>query len=310
MSPIPASLSAASFAPLSTSAFSAKVALACEVARLRCSSSYSLAFAWQGAIQRNALEAGRRTALEGGDLASPLIDGAEESCEGVRRAFEFGYWKHHPGLDPARFFDVIADGRFVEISSLRVAGGDGVLSLHESDVTPFFRTARSLDLTSYDAWANDPCPEGGRPVLYRYEPFDDDDSMIECDAEGIARYVPGYLTPPPPPHYGMLVIDPDTHPSYGELVIGEPNQELEQLAALGRLEPLVRSLLAAHAPTPADKDAARARAAAINERVNVSFLSESGYCSRCWTDATPSLLERKPDDSITGCPTCQRSWCD
>lgn len=303
-----------SFQPLSGSAFSARAALACEVAFYCSQWKHPSAKVWMGNIDSLIREAGRRTAVEGGDLHSPLIDVAAQACEGIRRLFDFSYWTHAPALEPSTYFDVQVDGRFVQIVSLKVAGGDGVIELHERHVAAFFERARLLEADSYAAWADDPYPTGGRPVMYREPAFtyaprlDNEPAALRTTYGG--RPSGAQVARHPSPHVGMLVIDPDAHPSKGSLILGAPSQELRQLSALTRLEPLAKNLLAANAPTAAARDAARQRAAAINARVKLSFLPPSGYCSQCDSDFTLLLLERAADSPITGCPCCWRSWCD
>jgi hypothetical protein len=302
------------FRPLSGSAFSARAALACEVAFYCSQWKHPWVKVWMGNIDALTREAGRRTAAEGGDLQSPLVDVAAQACEGIRRLFEFSYWSHAPSLDPATYFDVLVDGRFIQIASLKVAGGDGLLRLHERHLPGFFERIRTLEVDSYEAWAFDPCPGGGRPVMYREPAFEGEPSIHDDAAAPRAAYgdrTGGHLLSRcPSSHEGMLVLDPDTHPSDGSLILGDPSQELRQLAALARVEQLATNLLAANAPTQADREAAEQRAATINARVTLSFMPPSGYCSTCGFDVTLQLLERGADQPITGCPCCWRSWCD
>lgn len=198
--------------------------------------------------------------------------------------------------DPDTYFTVQANGPWVQIKSLGVAGGKGEVSLHESHVGEFFHCARTGSISDYESWAFDPYPVGGSTMLMRmcslYDDYKDRSSPAPADEEGI------------------LFIDPDTHPSDGRLYFGDRTQELEQLRALCRLEDSIVALLAAAKPRQADKQAAAERAARIAKLAGISFMPSDGFCSFCDADVTHALAGIAPGASITGCPVCGHTWCD
>lgn len=299
-----ASLQMRSIMPLTDSAFSAKVALACEVARLISELGQARVSLFLSRVSELAWDAGRKAAMEGDDLASPLVDLAVAGCAGVRRVFELAYWSHATSTNPSTFFELASEGQWVRIASKGVAGAGGQVRLHSSHVRQFFARAEDLNLTSYYSWAVDPCPAGGLMVLYRNHRLAPDgvfdyDERDCLDAE-----------PKPGPKEGMLVINPDTHPSSGSICFGDPSQELVQLGALIRLKAQVRTLLSDSSPSPQDRAAVAARAAQIARRVRQCFMDSSGYCSWCRSDVTLALASRGQDDAITGCPCCGHTWCD
>ena len=296
--------------PGSCSAFDAKVALACEVARLRCIGRYPLVTLWDGQVEELALAAGKKAALEGIDLKSPLVDLADTGCAGVRRIYELAYWEHTPAIDAGLYFDLAVDGPWVRITSKGVAKGDGEVTLHRSFVRNFFSRAADWSVASYESWALNPYLVGGTTALYRYDLIDDDDSMIDYDWDGHPLGVAGHVPPEPHPFEGMLVIDPDTHPSHGRIAFGDPSQELVQLGALLQLRATVRQLFATNTPSAEDRAGAAARAAEIRQRVQICFMPSSGYCGWCQADVTSVLSGRGAHDAVTGCPCCAHTWCD
>lgn len=296
---------ATSIVPLTKSAFSAKVALACEVARLVAEPGPVRVSLFRGRVSELAWDAGRKSAMEGDDLASPLVDLAVARCAGVRRVFELAYWAHATSIDPSTYFGLAGEGQWVCITSRGVASASGGVRLHSSRSREFFACAKALDPTAYESWALDPHPVGGTPVLYRYYRIvrGDDSDDVDADASVVAVRETD-------PQEGKLVINPDAHPSTGRLCFGDPGQELLQIGALIQLEPHAHRLIAQSAPTPADRLAAAARAAEILRRVKTCFMSSTGYCSSCRADVTAALANRGPDDSITACPHCWHTWCD
>jgi hypothetical protein len=291
--------------PLTKSAFSAKVALACEVARLICEPGPVRVSLFRGRVSELAWDAGRKSAMEGDHLGSPLIDLAVARCAGVGRLFELAYWSHATSIDPSSYFDLAGEGQWVCIKSKGVAGAAGEVRLHISHIREFFACAKALNPTAYESWALDPHPVGGTPVLYRYYRIarGDDSEDVDGDASVVAVRETD-------PQEGKLVINPDAHPSRGRLCFGDPGQELLQIGALIQLESHAHRLIAQSTPTPTDRLAAAARAAVILRRVRTCFMSSTGYCTWCRSDVTTALANRGQDDAITACPHCWHTWCD
>jgi hypothetical protein len=282
------------------SAFDMKVALACEVARVRCA-GYRPTL-WDGRIEELALSAGEAAALDGADLCSPLVQLAESGCAGVRRVYELAYWEHSPTIDATLYFSLAVDGPWVRITSKGVAGGDGEVSLHSSFVNNFFSRAADWNVSSYRDWALNPYPVGGTTTLYRYERIEhetDFDGYEDYDGDDQDRA--HALNRAPDPRHGVLMIDPDTHPSKGRIAFGDPTQELTQIGALLQLRATVQRLIAANTPSAV---------ASILQRVQLCFMPSDGYCTWCQADVTSTLIERGRQDAITGCPICAHTWCD
>lgn len=263
---------------------------------------------WKTGMQELAKHAGHLTALEQLGTDSALIDLADQNIhfsKGMtyRFFFERAYWASCQTNDPEQFFSIKSNGPFVDIESRGVAGGHGMVALHKSDVSDFFRVASCDAIGDFEQWGNNPFPTGGRAVILRHE---DIQCNKEADADSLCDtpFLDGY--------YGRLFIDPDTHPSHGRLYFGGPDQELRQLGAFLKLRPFVDALLTAAAPSGADREAARVRAAVIGANATDScFLPVDGYCACCNSDATLAFNSKDfHQKSITGCPVCSKSWCD
>lgn len=256
-----------------------------------------------------AWTAGRMAAIEGVALSQPLLEQAQASeppmwrgCGwmGLRWSFDLAYWTHAPIVQPDTFFELTPPElgrRWVGIASRGCANGAGCVTLHESQLSDFFGRARMPMVGSYDGWANDDHPVGGRAVLLRMDSIQEGDELREQDWELQGRR-------------GSLQLDPDTHPSSGHLNFGDPEQELQQLGALLRLEAHVRNLLQRSALTPEMRDAARESASAIRSAADAHcFFPSSGICSVCNTDLT-SVVPAASAAALTGCPACLHAWCD
>ncbi len=249
-------------------------------------------------------EAGRLAAEEGLPPRSPLMELHASRLwyrpEGVMEAFLREYWIHSTDVRPADYFNIHVENADIVIESRGVARGHGVVRIHKSHRRDFFDAVRYGSVDSYGAWACDYYPVGGHTVLLRM-----DDYWVEADDEdgqAIQRV--------PPDQKGMIRIDPDTHPSYGELFLGDPDQEFKQLGALYQLQGQAIALLRETIPTVEQQAATEARAAQIRAKAGQSFMPWSGYCSCCDGDVTLALADIPPGEAITGCPLCGRSWCD
>lgn len=247
-----------------------------------------------------AFEAGVLTAKEGGAIKSPLVELAEVAGNRcgwthlIQKRFELGYLVTSSSVDPTNYFEISVSGAFLKIKSRNLASGSGELKIHKDFVRRVFNVAKNMEMTEYSRWAYDPYPTGGYPVLMRISVCREDDSPKFDD-----------------PQLGMIVLDPDTHPSKGRICFGEPDQEMVQLAAFVKLEDLANQMMAQAIPTPAEENAAESRAKVIIRRdfeeAGRSFVPYSGYCTWCDSDITPQL-----ENSVgaTGCPVCSHTWCD
>lgn len=99
------------------------------------------------------------------------------------------------------------------------------------------------------------------------------------------------------------------HPGQGEIYLGAPAQEAEQLRSLASLIELALGLKEKER-TPEYRMEAEKRAQAIGALVAVSFLPLGGLCYRCETDVTLLLSGLEATSHLTGCPACGQTWCD
>ncbi len=209
---------------------------------------------------------------------------------------EHVFWQRSRPANPADFLTVTRDRSWIVIASCGQAGAKGQINLFKRHVAKFFQVIKGGVVTSYRDWASNPYPTGGTPVLMRMHSVRSECSELDVVVQ--------------PEVEGMLCVDPDTLPSSGRIYLGKPNQELEQLAALWQLQPIVRAMAGQASPTEQEQTIARRRAATINTQAQESHLPPSGYCPWCECDATLELLHRHADRCITGCPICHHSWCD
>ncbi len=206
------------------------------------------------------------------------------------------FWQRSGPANPSDYFAVTRDRSWIVIASRGQADSTGQIHLFKKHVATFFQVIKGGIVTTYSNWACNPYPTGGTPVLMRMRSANSDCSDLDVVVQ--------------PEVEGMLCIDPDTLPSSGRIYLGNPNQELEQLAALWQLQPIVRAVAGHTSPTEAEQISARRRATTINTRAPESHLPPSGYCPWCECDATLELLHQNADRRITGCPICHHSWCD
>ena len=293
-----------SFESLSSSAFSARASLECEVTRqsLWCGGSFPPP---TGRITAASGRRGRSPHSSTEDWFRPSSMEQSFTARCVRRIFESAYLLRYPSHEPMDFFDVEAVGGYVQIASRGVKGGTGQVPLDVGELGSFFSRVRAARIDCYLGWAGDLHPVGGRNVVCRYEP-----SNVRLDSMNEWMFDERDLDFLPQAHEGMLLVDPGTYPSFGQLLVDLPAHELRQFAALARLDPHGSLALAFAAPTDEAPQATAARAQEIDSRVALSFLPASGYCSCCDFDVTLLLQTRGWGDPITGCPSCCRSWCD
>ncbi len=206
------------------------------------------------------------------------------------------FWQRSRPANPADFFTVTRERSWIVIASRGRAESTGQINLFKKHVARFFQVIKGGVVTNYHDWACNPYPTGGTPVLMRMH-----SARSECGELDVVVQ---------PQVEGMLCIDPDTLPSSGRIYLGNPNQELIQLAALWQLQPIVRAVAGQASPTEEEQTSARHRATTINTKAQESHLPPSGYCPWCECDATLELLHRHADRCITGCPICHHSWCD
>ena len=205
-------------------------------------------------------------------------------------------WQAQPAVNPSEYFTLNGDRSWIEIISRGKCRAQGKINLFKRHLAKFFHTLQVGQVTDYADWACNPYPTGGIPLLLRMRSIRSDDGELDVSA--------------PPGTEGMLCIDPDTLPSTGRLYLGNPDQELEQLAALWQLQPMIRALVTRTAPTEGQQTAAAIRAGIINAKVHESRLPTSGYCPWCECDVTLELQNSPADRRITGCPICHHTWCD
>jgi hypothetical protein len=243
-------------------------------------------------LAKRAVEVAHAAAREGVPLITPLVElfvdqrekygGGETLGWYYRRA----YGRSDAGLDPLRFFAISYSNNFVSIESLGVAGAGGEIRLNDRSVDEIFGCAENDSPRSYSRWADDEHPVGGAPLLLRMDRGENHFGQLRLEAE-------------------------DLHPCRGELHLGDPSQESEQLAAFCRMEPLVREMFARQAPTDAQRVEAKERATAIIGSANsFCFFPDSGYCFSCGGDVTVGISDRSAAAARTGCNLCGRTWCD
>lgn len=209
---------------------------------------------------------------------------------------EHVFWQRSRPSNPADYFSVVRDRSWIVIVSRGQANAKGQINLFKRHVARLFQVIKGGCVTNYHDWACNPYPTGGMPLLMRMRSVRSEHSEFDVVVQ--------------PEVEGMLCIDPDTLPSSGRIYLGNPHQELEQLAALWQLQPIVRAMAGQASPTEQEQTIARRRAATINTQAQESHLPPSGYCPWCDCDATLELLNRHADRRITGCPICHHTWCD
>lgn len=233
---------------------------------------------------------------------SPLLELLFDSQRWWRKDAEFLYQRAYWGAkteakEAFDYFDVRKEQAYIVIKSKNVDGGSGQVRLHRSHIHDFFDTVKYGYSSSYADWCEDLYPVGGRTVLLRMTPYlvpiydgCDDDEMVYCKMDDKVK--------------GMLCLDPDTHPSSGQLCLGHTHQEARQLGLLGTLRDHVLSL-AASVYSPPQKEEIEARAIALRAANQSGFMPSDGICSWCEQDVTQYV-----HSDSTGCPLCSHTWVD
>lgn len=241
-------------------------------------------------------EVGKSSALGNLGISSPLIDLVKNVHVHWSRkltlgwAIERSYWIHTPSIDPNEYFDLSIDNGFVFIQSNERNGGFGQLRLHPRHVKSIFELTRQCLPEDYQSWAEDYYPVGGRCrfLLRTNSLYADEHDQVEG-----------------------LYIDPDTHPSTGQIYFGHRQQELVQLAAFCQLEKKVRDLIENSRPSKVERETAQLAVKTFRENGGtLSFFPDSGFCLRCDSNLTRYLANPNPGYDPTGCPCCGATWCD
>lgn len=241
-------------------------------------------------------EVGKSSALGNLGISSPLIDLVKNVHVDWNRKFtlewaiERSYWFHNPSIAHYEYFDLSIDNGLVCIQSKERNGGRGQLRLHQRHVRSIFELARHYLPEDYQSWAEDYYPVGGRcRFLLRLNSIYSD----EFD------------------HVEGLYIDPDTHPSSGQIFFGDREQELVQLAAFCQLEKKVKALLNTSRPSNDERESAQLAVKTFRENGgSLSFFPDSGFCYKCDSNLTHYLANPDPGFNPTGCPCCGATWCD
>lgn len=191
---------------------------------------------------------------------------------------------------PVPFFRLSQAGQFLTIASTGQHGAHGALLVHAKQMRRIFRDIRSrkaLGPVSYTAWADDPYPAFDEAALVRHDSPDCEDDTGND---------------------GRLRIDVSAHPSWGMLVLGDPQHEMTQLEAFLALEPLALVMIRASQPDEATRMRTAQRAKSlVAAATGRTFLPQTGYCARCGEDVTAGLADAT---GLTGCPACGSSWCE
>ncbi len=293
--------------PLERTAFSAKVALACEVARLRCSGGcVSL---WSGGIEDLAWRAGMLSALECLERQSPLVKLADEGCPGIERLYDLAFHAHDAANEASRFFDLTSDDQWIAITSKGASGGYGAVRLHRSHVHDFFARAADSRVEDDDVVLNAYPP--GCTRVYRIDYVDDAfrQEFGRFD-RALGMMVPELPDQPPPRGRGMLGINPCARLSSGNIVLGQRDQELQQLGALIRLRGAVDCMVTAAMPSAHHRMRAREGARVLRRTAGMSLVPPSGFCDCCGSDVTQLIGPATSGDWTTSCPRCDSTWCD
>lgn len=241
-------------------------------------------------------EVGKSSALGNLGISSPLIDLVKNVRVHWNRkitlewAIERAYWFYSPSIDPYQYFDLSIDNGFVSIRSNERNGGRGHLRLHPRHVKGIFELTRHYLPEDYQGWAEDYYPVGGRcRFLLRLNSIYSD----EFD------------------HVEGLYIDPDTHPSSGQIFFGDRQQELIQLAAFSQLEQKVKHLIENSRTSKGEREKAQLAVKTFRENGgSLSFFPDSGFCYKCDSNLTHYLANPDLSYNPTGCPCCGATWCD
>lgn len=257
-------------------------------------------------------ECAKASALSRTPLWSPLIENIRElrityyPWLNLGWCFERDYWIHHPDLQPSDYFSISLENGFVSIESKKISGGRGWLSLQPSMVHRVFSIAtKSLPDQDDDPYY-DQYPVGGkcRFLLRRWSSCTC--SSCDCDSCTCGSCACGSNMSVD----NGLFLDPDTHPNRGYMCFGSTDQDIKQLAAFCRLQPIALQLLEDAKLTKVDRETAAKRVSAFRMHSPLRFMPESGFCSRCDRDVSVLLDSNNRGYDPTGCPFCCASWCD
>lgn len=222
----------------------------------------------------------RAIASEYAPIDSPLLQliygYGDKLRENLKQDLERACYYYRMDVMPDDYFNFVADGAYVLISSKNVMGAHGSIRLHESQANEFFSRLRHGVIDSYQQWGEDPYPIGGSTVLLRLDSFNSYDGD-DCTEVRFKKN-----------EEGLLRVDPDTHPSDGQICFGSRDQELVQLSALAKAGDIAKKLYQSCMPSAEEILAAESRAKEIRARADVCFMPASGFCSWCNEDATIS----------------------
>lgn len=181
------------------------------------------------------------------------------------------------------FFTLTGKGSFVHIESTNRDGATGEIRLAQRHAAWLFHRLGYCKPASYSRWLASEDVEEIGVMLFRIDGHDHE-------------------------HRGRLRVEVGRHPSSGSLVLGQPEQEQEQLHALLQLGDQVMHLFEISQPdeTMRARTAERAQTL-LRQAKGLTFLPPEGYCYRCEQDVTLDVTDAT---GMTGCPKCHVSWCD
>lgn len=234
----------------------------------------------------------KAAATDGVPMKSPLTKLFEDQLERFTNGPTLGWeyaraYKCAQGANVAgEFFTFSYENAFVTIRSTGIAGAEGEIEFNKDDAREIFRVAKTHRERSYFDWAHDIHPVGGAILLQRID---------DTDNEKIGQ---------------LRLLASDLHPCRGSIYFGEPQQEIDQLAAFIKLKSQVLAVFSSTEPTPEQRAENALLAKEIGARTARNFIPETGYCSWCSSSVTVALAGVEEGDVVTGCPVCGHTWCD
>lgn len=181
------------------------------------------------------------------------------------------------------FFTLTVKGSFVHIECTNRYGATGEIRLAQRHAAWMFHRLGYCKPESYSHWLASEDVEEIGVVLLRIDAHDHE-------------------------HRGRLRVEVGRHPSTGRLVLGQPEQEQEQLQALLQLEDQVVHLFKISQPDESARAPTAERAQTLLQQAKgLTFLPPEGYCYRCEQDVTLDITDAT---GMTGCPKCHVSWCE